>query len=114
MVTIDGTTFLTPCMCGDEGQPANTSTGRLHQMQGETEHCLDQGRLQTRLQVCSGGGSSLLGNCGMDDDDGISPIFVGVLAALLGALISAVVVGAACRFCFGEGGRVEDEGKREA
>ena len=87
-------------MCGEEGKPANTSTGRLHQMQTETESCLDQGMVRTQREVCSGGGSSLIVECGMDDD-GVGLIFVGVLAGLLGALISAVVVGAACKFCVG-------------
>ena len=82
-------------------------------MQAETEHCLDQGMIRTRADVCSGRGSSLHGGCRINDDR-ISPIFVGVLAALLGALISAVVVGAACWFCIREAGGMEDEGKREA
>ena len=110
---ISGNTILAPCMCGQVDQHSNTSTGRLYLMQVETEQCLDQGMLRPREQVCKGGDASLLGDC-VKDDTGVSPIFVGLLAALVAALVTAVVVGAACRFCGWDGGQVEDGGKREA
>ena len=93
-----GTTILAPCDCDDMA-----------------DHCLHQGRIVTRVQVCSGGdGQDTMGDCARDGG-GISPVFVGVLAALLAALVTAVVVGAACRLYDWQGGdREEGQEKREA
>ena len=66
--------------------------------------------------MCSdeGGEDTMPGDCARDDG-GISPVFVGVLAALLAALVTAVVVGAACRFYDWKGeDRGEGQEKREA
>ena len=65
--------------------------------------------------MCSGGdGQDTMGDCARDGG-GISPVFVGVLAALLAALVTAVVVGAACRLYAWQGGDGEEgQEKREA
>ena len=94
-----GTTILAPCHCD-----------------AMADHCLHQGRIVTRVQVCSEGGGEdpMPGDCARDGG-GISPVFVGVLAALLAALVTAVVVGAACRFYDWKGeDRGEGQEKREA
>ena len=71
------------------------------------------GLVRTQEHVCTrtGGVDPLLMGCDdSKEDDGISPIFVGVVAAMLSALITAVAVGAACRFC----GGADDDDRRQA
>ena len=103
-LVMSSTTILAPCLC------TNTSL-----YLGEGEQCLSQaGRLGPRSEVCRGGETGLGGECG-SARGGVSPVFVGVLAALLAALVTAVLVGAGC-WLYGihTPHTTDEENKREA
>ena len=88
-----------------------------------TTECLGEGKIRLRSVVCSSQYSSKLSDVSLGGGDikrapclgaGVSPVLVGIIAALVTALVTGLIVMAMMKFACNESNRVQSSGKREA